>query len=93
MFLCEYLQLVEQHHCQSSQHFLLMLSYLPVTFSVKGKAFFKKLRMKKVKDAIFMDFWKSIRWLEIFILHLEKAFNNQEFMSMICWHFKRTVSM
>ncbi|KAJ4701306.1 Endoplasmic reticulum-Golgi intermediate compartment protein 3 [Melia azedarach] len=40
----------------------------------KEKAFYKELRKKKVKGVIYMDSWKSIRWLGIFTLLLGKAF-------------------
>jgi hypothetical protein len=61
--------------------------------SVKEKVFFKGSKTKKVKDAMFMVSWMSIRLLEIFTLRLERVFNRQTFMSMICWHFKRIVLM
>lgn len=61
--------------------------------SAKGKVFCKGLKMKKVKDVIYMGSWKSIRWLGTFILHLGKAFNNQMFTYMIYWHFRRIVLM
>lgn len=54
---------------------------------------FKKLKRKKVKDVISMEWWKSIKWLEIFILLLEKAFYNQTFLCMIYWGFEQRVLM
>ena len=64
-----------------------------MTSSAKERVFCKGLKMKKVKGAIYMDSWKLIRLLGISILHLGKAFNNQIFMYMICWHFKRIALM
>lgn len=63
---------------------MILDSLLHVILSAKEKVFYKGLKMKMVKDVIYMDSWKSIRWQEIFILHLGKAFSNQVSMYTIC---------
>ena len=40
-----------------------------------------------------MDHLKLIKWLEIFILPLGKAFTSQMFICMICWPWKRIFIM
>lgn len=64
-----------------------------MALSVKEKGFFKGSKMRMVKDAIYMDFWRLIRLPEISTLHLGKASNSQMFMYTMCWLSKRTASM
>lgn len=77
--------------------FLVFLSFTGINctsyYSARERASFKGLEMKMAKDATSTVFWKSVKWLEVFILLLEKVLYNPTFLCMIFLGFKRGVLM